>query len=255
MAVWDPTRYLQFADDRARPFLDLIAQIPTNPLSVVDLGCGPGHLTKHLRALWPAAEILGIDDSAEMVDRAIRDNTDPRANYDAVDVSQWAPHRPVDLMISNAMFQWVPDHLGVIDRLLGYLTDGGAFALQVPNNTDSPTHAALAELAVTEPYVGAFGDLRGLPRLDAEVYLDFFAERGYHVNAWETTYFHVLDGQDPVFDWMSGTGARPYLQALTDDLRKRFIADLKERFAEAYPRREWGTVLPFRRTFVVATHR
>lgn len=255
MAVWDPTRYLQFADDRARPFLDLIAQIPTNPLSVVDLGCGPGHLTKHLRALWPAAEILGIDDSAEMVDRAIRDNTDPHANYDAVDVSQWTPHRPVDLMLSNAMFQWVPDHLDVIDGLLGHLTDGGAFALQVPNNTDSPTHAALAELASTEPYVGAFGDLRALPRLDAEKYLDFFAERDYLVNAWETTYFHVLDGQDPVFDWMSGTGARPYLQALTGDLRKQFVTDLKKRFAEAYPRREWGTVLPFRRTFAVATRR
>ena len=74
MVVWDPTRYLQFADVRARPFLDLIAQIPTNPLSVIDLGCGPGHLTKHLRARWPSSEILGIDDSAEMVDRAIRES-------------------------------------------------------------------------------------------------------------------------------------------------------------------------------------
>lgn len=255
MVVWDPTRYLQFADVRARPFLDLIAQIPTDPLSVIDLGCGPGHLTKHLRARWPSAEILGIDDSAEMVDRAIRDNTDPHANYDAADVSQWTPHRPVDLMISNAMFQWVPDHLDVIDRLLGHLTDGGAFALQVPNNTDSPTHSVLADLAATEPYLGAFGDLRALPRLDAEMYLEFFADRGYHADAWETTYFHVLDGQDPVFDWMSGTGARPYMQALSDELRVQFVADLKQRLAEAYPRREWGTVLPFRRTFAVATRR
>ncbi|WP_238420409.1 methyltransferase domain-containing protein [Gordonia sp. 'Campus'] len=255
MAVWDPTRYLQFADDRARPFLDLIGQIPINPTSVVDLGCGPGHLTKHLRARWPAAEILGIDDSAAMVDRAIRDNTDAHANYDVADVSHWAPHRAVDLMISNAMFQWVPDHLDVIDRLLGHLTDGGAFALQVPNNTDSPTHSALADLAATEPYVGAFGDLRALPRLDAEMYLDFFTERGYHTNVWETTYFHVLEGPDPVFDWMSGTGARPYLQALPDDLRHQFANDLKQRFAEAYPSRDCGTVLPFRRTFAVASRR
>ncbi|MBD0860631.1 methyltransferase domain-containing protein [Gordonia sp. zg691] len=253
MAVWDPTRYLQFADDRSRPFLDLIAQIPINPLTVVDLGCGPGHLTKHLRALWPVADILGIDESAAMIDRAIRDNTDPRANYDVADVAQWVPHRPVDLMISNAMFQWVPDQFEVIDKLLGHLTDGGAFALQVPNNSDAPTHSVFAELAATEPYVGALGDIRHLPPLDAETYLDFFAERGYHVNAWETTYLHVLDGSDPVYDWMSGTGARPYLQALSGDLREQFIADLKQRFADAYPQRDVGTVLPFRRSFAVAS--
>ena len=104
MAVWDPARYLQFADDRARPFLDLIAQIPINPATIVDLGCGPGHLTKHLRAQWPDAEILGIDESAAMIGRAIGDNTDPLANFDVADVTEWTPNRTYDLMISNAMF-------------------------------------------------------------------------------------------------------------------------------------------------------
>lgn len=253
MAVWDPTRYLQFADDRARPFIDLIAQVPTNPLTIVDLGCGPGHLTKHLRAMWPAAEVLGIDNSADMVDRAIRDNTDARANYDIADVAEWTPHRPIDLFISNATFQWVPTQFDVIERLLGHLSESGTFAIQVPTSTDSPTLTILAELADSEPYADALRDIRRLPRLDALDYLTFFADRGYHVNAWETRYLHVLEGPDPVYDWISGTGARPFLQALSGDLRDQFVADLKQRLAEAYPRRDWGTVLPFRRTFAVAT--
>lgn len=255
MAVWDPARYLQFADDRARPFLDLIAQIPINPATIVDLGCGPGHLTKHLRAQWPDAEILGIDESAAMIGRAIGDNTDPLANFDVADVTEWTPNRTYDLMISNAMFQWVPDQFAVIDRLLGHLSDGGAFAIQVPNGHDAPFRTALAELAAAEPYLEHLADVRPLPRLDAELYLEFFFDRGFRVNAWETTYLHVLDGDDPVFDWISGTGARPYLQALPAEHRKPFVTELKKRLSEAYPRREWGTLLPFRRSFAVATRR
>ncbi|MBM7276357.1 methyltransferase domain-containing protein [Gordonia rubripertincta] len=253
MAVWDPARYLQFADDRSRPFLDLIAQIPTNPSFIVDLGCGPGHLTKHLRAQWPAADILGIDESAAMIDRAISDNFDPRANFDVADVIDWTPHRTFDLMISNAMFQWVPDQFGVIDRLLGHLSDGGAFAIQVPNGHDAPFRKVLAELAATDPFAESLSEVRQLPRLDAEDYLRFFFDRGFRVNAWETTYLHVLDGDDPVFDWISGTGARPYLQALPTHLREEFVTELKRRLAEAYPRHDWGTLMPFRRAFAVAT--
>lgn len=252
MPVWDPVRYLQFADHRSRPFEDLIAQVPTMPATIVDLGCGPGHLTRHLRMHWPNAHILGIDSSAEMIDRAFRGNTDPRTNFDVADVATWTPTEPVDLMVSNAMFQWVPEQFAVIDRLLGWLTDSGAFAVQVPNNAASPTHQTLADLA-TEPRFAAYlGDVRRLPTTGPQEYLEYFVERGFDVNAWETTYLHVLDGDNPVFDWMRGTGARPYLQALPDDLRAEFTAELARRLREAYPRRPWGTELPFRRTFAVA---
>ena len=59
---------------------------------------------------------------------------------------------------------------------------------------------------------------------------------GCEVDAWETTYLHVLDGEDPVFTWVSGTGARPTLQALPDELRPGFEEELRRRLREAYPR-------------------
>lgn len=46
--AWEPDRYLQFADERQRPALDLLRHIPDGPTpcrQVVDLGCGPGNLT------------------------------------------------------------------------------------------------------------------------------------------------------------------------------------------------------------------
>ena len=69
---------------------------------------------------------------------------------------------------------------------------------------------------------------------------------------WETTYMHVLTGVDAVFSWISGTGARPVLQALPDGLRDRFVEEYKEALRDAYPAKPWGTLFPFTRVFAVA---
>ena len=250
---WDPERYLVYADERGRPFVELVRRVgATRPASVVDLGCGPGNLTVLLEQRWPDAVVTGVDSSPEMVEAARRDLVDARADFVVEDVRTWRPAEPVDVLISNATLQWVPDHLELLPRLVEQVRPGGWFAFQVPGNFDEPSHAIRRELAAREPYAehtagavapGAFGP---------EVYLDALTDLGCSVDAWETTYLHVLTGADPVFTWVSGTGARPTLQSLPDDLRPQFEAEFRSRLREAYPVREYGVVLPFRRIFVVA---
>ncbi|MEV7395532.1 methyltransferase domain-containing protein [Aeromicrobium sp. NPDC092404] len=252
MTTWDPARYLQFADDRSRPFVDLIGRIDGEPATIVDLGCGPGHLTAVLRRRWPDAAIHGVDSSPDMVDRAVADTADERTTYELADVATWTATEPVDLIVSNALFQWVPDQLDVVRRLAGSVAPGGTFALQVPVNHDAPSHRLLHEIASRPPYAAQTEGLHAVRGTRGEVYLDLFADLGWAVDAWETTYLHVLPGEDPVFDWISGTGARPILQALPDGLRDEFVTAYKAALREAYPARAWGTVLPFSRTFAVA---
>ena len=86
---------------------------------------------------------------------------------------------------------------------------------------------------------------------DAATYLRALQGAGLEVDAWETVYLHVLHGPDPVFDWVSGTGARPTLQALPEALRTEFEEEFKARLREAYPEHGHGVVLPFRRVFAV----
>ena len=152
MSEWDPDLYLRHADERGRPFLDLLARVDVTPYSIVDLGCGPGQLTPVLQERWPHAMILGVDSSAEMIEAAGRRDDGPSVSYVQADVATWEPAAPVDLIVSNAMFQWVPDQLDVIRRLAGHVAPGGAFALQVPNNFDEPSHVLLHELASRPPY-------------------------------------------------------------------------------------------------------
>lgn len=247
--TWDPARYLTYADERGRPFVDLLARVAAvDPRTVVDLGCGPGNLTSLLADRWPDADVVGLDSSPEMIARA----TDERVSFEVADLRDWTPAEPVDVLVSNATLQWVPGHLDLLPRLVGAIAPGGWLAFQVPGNFDEPSHTIRDALAAEPPYAEHTAGVAVPSSHDPAVYLDVLAGLGCTVDAWETTYLHLLTGPDPVFTWVSGTGARPTLQALPDDLRPAFEAEFKRRLAAAYPEGEHGVVLPFRRVFVVA---
>jgi trans-aconitate 2-methyltransferase len=249
--TWDPDRYLTYADERGRPFVDLLARIEaTDPRSVVDLGCGPGNLTALLADRWPDAGVVGLDASPDMIAKARA--AGGRISFEVADLRSWTPSAPVDVLVSNATLQWVPGHLDLLPRLVAAVAPGGWLAFQVPGNFGEPSHTIRDELAAEAPYAEHTAGVSVPSSHDPAVYLDRLAGLGCTVDAWETTYLHLLTGPDPVFTWVSGTGARPTLQALPDDLRPGFEAEFKRRLAAAYPEHEYGVVLPFRRVFVVA---
>jgi trans-aconitate 2-methyltransferase len=160
---------------------------------------------------------------------------------------------PVDVLVANATLQWVPEHLELLPGLLGRVAPSGWLAFQVPGNFDEPSHTTRTELAAREPYAAHVRDARVPTSHGPDDYARLLLEVGCEVDAWETTYLHVLTGEDPVFRWVSGTGARPTLQALPDDLRPDFEDEFKALLREAYPADADGRViLPFRRIFVVA---
>ena len=211
-----------------------------------------------MRTRWPACTVLGVDSSAQMIERARADSTDPEVSYlqedvEAVATGTWEPGRQFDLVISNATFQWIPDQLSLLPLLLDRVRPGGTFAFQVPHNFDAPSHRLLAEVSSREPYASTTKGLLQARGVDAGTYLRLLSRPGWQVDAWTTTYLHVLPGEDAVLRWISATGARPVLQALGDDDRTRFEAEYGAELRKAYPREEIGTVLPFERVFVVAT--
>jgi trans-aconitate 2-methyltransferase len=251
---WDPDRYLEFADERARPFADLIARIGAEaPRTVVDLGCGTGELTALLARRWSGARVIGVDSSEVMVQAA---PTDAGVEFSVGDIREWAASTgsgtaEVDVLVSNAALQWVPGHLDLLPGLVEAISPGGWLAFQVPGNFEEPSHIIRRELAAEPAYAAHTANVAIPDAHDAATYLRLLRDLGCEVDAWETTYLHVLTGPDPVFAWVSGTGARPTLQALPDDLRPGFEEEFRRRLREAYPERDGVVVLPFRRVFVV----
>ncbi|MER6351373.1 trans-aconitate 2-methyltransferase [Streptomyces sp. NPDC001634] len=260
--TWDPGQYLRHAGHRARPFVDLLARVPAlpgDPPRIADLGCGPGNVTVLLADRWSTAHIVGYDNSPEMLDKAITEHEGPtpgggRLDFSFADARTWVPPEPYDLILSNATLQWVPGHAGRFPDWIAGLAPGGTFAFQVPGNFDSPSHQLMRELAHSARWKDRLADT--LRHDDAVLtpgaYLEHLTALGCTVDVWETTYLHLLEGEDPVLDWVKGTGLRPVLTELGEEAEE-FLADYRTALREAYPATGHGTVFPFRRIFAVAT--
>ena len=268
--MWDATQYLRFGGERARPFFDLLARVGAElPESVVDMGCGPGNLTALLAERWPCAAVCGVDNSPQMIEAAQKlvpagalrssgsgsavTSRAPGLSFVLDDVRHWEPQCLPDVIVSNAVLQWVPGHRELLVRWADLLADGGWLAFQVPGNYDQPSHVILREMATSARWRPLLRDVE-LNRQSADPadYAELLAGAGCEVDAWETTYVHILEGDDPVLEWYKGTGLRPVLAVLDADRAADFLAEYGKQVRAAYAPSSFGTVFPFRRVFTVA---
>ena len=251
---WSARQYLKFEDERTRPPRDLLAQVPlAAPKRVVDLGCGPGNSTELLIARYPQAEVVGLDSSPDML-RQARERL-PKCSFEHADLASWSPQQPTDLLFANAVFQWVPDHPAVLQRLLAALLPGGVLAVQMPDNTNEPALVLMRDVASAGPWAQTLSRAAAarddLPTVGD--YYDLLRPHCSHLDIWHTVYNHVMAGPQGVVEWFKGSALRPFLSPLESDMRDGFVADFSARIAKAYPACFDGKVLlRFPRLFIVA---
>ncbi|HMP41169.1 MAG TPA: methyltransferase domain-containing protein [Roseiflexaceae bacterium] len=256
---WDPGQYLAFADHRLRPALELLSRVPpANPQVIYDLGCGTGQVTRMIAERWPAARVYGRDNSPQILQQAAA--TPGSVTWIQADIADWQPPEAPDLIYSNATLHWVAGHNELFPRLLRLLPPGGLLAVQMPLSWDAPSHRLMRETLANG---GPGGRPLGSDKLhqatatawvaSAADYYDLLADTARSLDIWETEYLQVLEGDDPVLEWVKGTGLRPILNGLADDERDLFLTAYRERLRRAYPRRADGrTLYPFRRLFMIA---
>ncbi|WP_112662917.1 trans-aconitate 2-methyltransferase [Microvirga flavescens] len=254
MRDWNAGQYLKFEDERTRPAIDLLARVPlTDPKRCIDLGCGPGNSTELLARRYPNAEIIGLDSSDAMLEKA-RQRL-PHLAFEKGDISAWAPSAPFDLIFANAALQWVPEHAALLPRLVAALNPGGCLAVQVPDNFNEPSHVLMRDVAARGPWAQRLGGAV-TAREKIGSFGDYYARlkgAGCSVGLWRTTYVHCLDDADAIVEWVKGTGLRPFLDPLDEAEQATFLALYRSEIAHAYPTQFDGKVLlPFPRLFLVA---
>jgi len=253
MTDWSPQQYHKFADERTRPARDLLAQVPLESVRVAyDLGCGPGNSTQLLVERFPKADIIGIDNSPAMLDKARA--ACPAARYQQADLGGWTPEVTPDLLFSNATFQWVPDHVSVLARLAVRLQPRGVLVVQMPDNLGEPSHRLMQAVAEQGPWAAKLSNAAAardvLPPPLA--YYDRLKPVFSRLDIWHTIYNHPLNGPAGIVEWLRSTGLRPYLNPLEPEEQQAFLAAYQAQLAEAYPASADGTVLlRFPRLFII----
>jgi trans-aconitate 2-methyltransferase len=234
--------------------MDLLARVPlTDARAVVDLGCGSGVLLPALRSRFPNARLIGVDRSSAMLASARKVAAD--AEFVHADAAEWRPAETVDLILANASLQWIQGHERLVGQLLGRCR---CLAVQVPDNFAAPSHALLREIMARPEWSGRLAGVElGNRVLSAEAYAALVGAAGAELDLWRTTYYHQLEGAEPVLDWMRGTALLPVQAALGGTASPdtiAFEAALGRLVARAYPSDSMGRVLfPFSRLFFVAT--
>lgn len=253
--AWSAAGYLTFEDERTRPARDLLAQVPADLVAgtVYDLGCGPGNSTELLAKRFPGRGVRGVDNSADML-KAARERL-PGIDFVDCDLKRWNPHAPAALLFANASFQWLPDPMAHLVRMMEGLRPGGVLAVQMPDNLDEPLHLLMEESALAGPWRHAFAE--GTPRREKlpppAAYFDALGAKAARIDVWHTAYNHPLADAAAIVDWVSATGLRPYLDRLAPAERPAFLADYESRIAAAYPAMADGRrLLRFPRLFLVA---
>jgi trans-aconitate 2-methyltransferase len=254
MSRWDPDAYLKFEQERTRPSRDLVARIGLrSPRSIVDIGCGPGNSTRVLAETWPEADVTGLDNSTEMIDKARA--AYPGNRWILADAAERQPDETYDVVFSNAALQWIPSHERLLRHLFDATKEDGAVAVQVPFNTDSPLLQAIAAVSERPTWRDR---LRGCSAQifyrDEAYYYEIVSRLSSKVDMWTTTYIHVMESQQSLLEWYSSTGLKIYLERIEEEEgRLQFKAEILEACASKYPRQSNGKVLfPFKRIFFVA---
>ena len=252
---WNPELYLKFDRERIQPSIDLVSHISfDNPSKIIDIGCGPGNSTQILVQRWPDSEIIGIDNSQSMIERARKDY--PNQGWQILDVSSDEIKGNYDIVFSNATIQWIPNHSQLLKIFHNLLTNKGLIAIQLPLFWDMPIGKAILRIAADSRW---FSVTKGVSDLftihDYSFYYDSLSELYHSIDIWETDYFHILDSQLSILEMIRGAGLKPYLDRLETDIDKKdFEETVLKEIIKDYPLQEDGKVLfPFKRLFFIAS--
>lgn len=250
---WNPELYLRFNKERSQPAIDLLNRIEVDaPRKILDVGCGPGNSTRVLAQRWPRADVLGIDNSVAMITKAKADY--PQAKWAVMDALAISYTDEFDILFSNAVIHWVPDHEMLFNKLMQALTINGILAIQMPLYHEMPVYALVEKLYNERFPTTPFASDRVFHFHSANYYYDLLRQLQCPFSLWETSYIHVMASHEQILEMIQSTGLKPYLDAIGDDAQRTDFANLVlHNLPTIYQRQRDGHVLfPFKRLFLLA---
>jgi trans-aconitate 2-methyltransferase len=245
--IWISDPYLRASMPRTQGVLDLLARVRhPKPRLIADLGCGPGNNTELIAERWPEALVIGVDNSADMIAAARERERPGHLEFRQADLTEWQPDESPDIVLLNAVLQWIPNHTRLLPGLAALLAPGGVLAFQMPGRVaaGASTRATMdiAREMTSEPrWRDKLGDVYpDHALLDPVGYIGALGDLGLRAEAWETQYAYPLTGGGRLLEYWSGSVLRPALAPLTPKEAEQFAAEFSRRVSLANPPRMIG---------------
>lgn len=232
MFNWNSEQYIKFKQERTQPSIDLINRLNINPISVLDIGCGPGNSTEQLYRRFTTAEILGIDSSEDMLKKAAADY--PYIKFKKCIIpDELDKIGSYDLIFSNACLHWIPNHEVLLPRLMNKLNKNGILAVQMPLIQKAPFYRILDE-HLQEKHWSMLKNIENFHSLSPNETYNILTKASKEITMWQTTYYHTVQSHNEIIDWYKGSGLRPYLERLSNSEQVYFNCELLEKLKKAF---------------------
>ena len=251
---WNPEHYLKFMHERTQPSVDLVNKINIeySPKNIIDIGCGPGNSSQVLLKRWPESNLVGIDNSPAMIEKAKRDYS--KQEWVLSDAASFESDIRFDVIFSNAAIQWVPDHKELLEKFFNLLSANGIIAIQLPKFQNMVLGQIIHDVSRKKKWRRK---TKGCSEVftfhDYHYYYDQLSDKMQSIDMWETDYIHVMPSHISIIDWTKSTGMRPYLDRIINENKKNeFEQEVLNEVIKHYPRQKDGNVLfPFKRLFFI----
>ncbi len=251
---WNPELYLKFNKERIQPSIDLVSRINYDqPKKIIDIGCGPGNSTQILVQKWPDAQIIGIDNSPAMIEKAKKDF--PLQEWKLIDAGKEKIDGKFDIVFSNAAIQWIPNHNILIEKFHHLLNKDGQVAVQIPLFWDMPLGKAIADIAENSQWAKLTKNILGTLTIhNHSYYYNQLSSFFNFIEMWKTDYFHIMESHNSILEMIKSTGLKPFIEVLKNkDDKEKFENLVLENIKKEYLQQLNGKVLfPFKRLFFIA---
>ena len=226
MSTWNPSDYAQHSSVQQVWARELIAKLHLRgDERVLDVGCGDGKVTAEIAAAVPRGQVVGVDNSADMVGYASTTHQKSNLRFQVADASELPFSGEFDVIFSNACLHWIYDHRPVLAGIRRALAPGGRALLQMGGKGNAAEAMKVVnEMMASSRWSGYFRSFAFRYGFHApDDYRGWLIEAGLRplrVELIPKTMHHA--GREGLTGWFRSTW-HPFINAVPPELQEQFI--------------------------------
>jgi len=204
---------------------------------ILDIGCGDGKITHAIASRLPHGQVVGIDQSENMIDLASTAFDEDNLSFFVMDAAELSLPEKFDIVFSNAVLHWIQDHKKVLRRIKGHLNPNAKLLFQMGGfGNAADVMEIVTRATATKQWADYFKTFVNPYRFcKVSDYENWLYQTGYKAKRIELiTKDMVHENSDKLKGWLRTTWF-PYTDQLPENEKEHFLSHIIEQYLQANP--------------------